>query len=164
VGRANALRDGGGTYRTATSPGGTQANSVAVTDSSGRVGDSARLGGVPASSYARRDANETWTGRPTFAAGVQIGDGNQDLADVFALLVPLDTRSVVVSQWDGTTSKPKQIQVKNGSTVVATLDVTYNSEGKPTQVRVTQGGRTITYNATWTSGRAWPDSVSKTVS
>lgn len=47
-----------------TSAGGTEANRIAVTDASGRVGraiNSDQLGGVAAASYARKDVAETFS-------------------------------------------------------------------------------------------------------
>jgi hypothetical protein len=80
VGRANALKDSGGTYRTATSAGGTTANSVAVTDPNGRVGDSAKLGGQSpsttgtANTIVQRDATGeiAATGHVVTAAAPQL--------------------------------------------------------------------------------------------
>jgi hypothetical protein len=46
VAKAIGLKDGGGVYRTATTPGGTEPSSVAVTDSNGRVGDSNKVDGI----------------------------------------------------------------------------------------------------------------------
>ncbi len=65
VGRADALRDAGGEYRGATTPGGYGANAAyraAVADANGRVGDANRLGGLSsdlaatANTIMKRDA------------------------------------------------------------------------------------------------------------
>lgn len=89
------------------------------------------------------------------------GATNTTVQQLKALLLPADTRSIVVTQWDAAfPDKPKQIQIKDGSTVVATIDVlARNSEGKATQIRATAGSWSRTWRASWTSGRSWPDSV-----
>lgn len=59
VGRANAIRDANGEYRTATGPGGwgsTAAYKVLIADANGRAGDAQRLGGVDYTSYEQTSA------------------------------------------------------------------------------------------------------------
>lgn len=104
----------------------------------------------------------TWAAKQVFSAGAQLGDANADLIDVFGLLVPLGTHTKQVTAWDSTfPAKPRTIQIKDGSTVLATIEVTErNSEGKVTQLKITQGARTRTWNITWTAGREFPDSIS----
>lgn len=116
---------------------------------------------APHSGHAKLSSENTFTAKNTFAAGVQLGDANSDLIDVMGLVVPLNTHSKQVTAWDSAfPEKPKTIQIKDGSTVMATIEViSRNSEGKVTQLRITQGGRTRTWNITWTSGREFPDSV-----
>ncbi|MFZ5816307.1 MAG: hypothetical protein ACOY93_13585 [Bacillota bacterium] len=140
VGRADALKDGNGTYRTAAGPGGWGAGAayrVMVTDANGRGGDSERLGGVSYTNYARTDQ------RPTFAAGIQDGNDNADVSYLQALVVPIHTRSLVATAWNAA-GYPTTLEIRNGAAVLGTISITYNSANKPTQAVLTAGGKTVT--------------------
>jgi hypothetical protein len=92
----------------------------------------------------------TFTQRQTFGAGIQDGDSNQDVSFRQALGLAIDTRSWTATAWDATNSDlPTTIEVKDGLTLVATISITYNSAGKPTQMVVTAGGKTVTYAQAW---------------
>lgn len=82
------------------------------------------------------------------------GAGNQDVEQVFSLLFPRDTRSLVATAWDANyPDKPMSLEYRDGATVVATVGVTYNADGHPTQIDVTAGGVTIRYSVSWTGDR-----------
>lgn len=116
---------------------------------------------APHSGHAKTGAANTFSGKQTFTADVQLGAANTALIDVFGLIVPLNTHTRQVTAWDSAfPEKPKTVQIKDGSTVLATIDVTSrNSEGKVTQLKITQGARTRTWNITWTAGKEFPDSI-----
>jgi hypothetical protein len=97
-----------------------------------------------------KNVANTWTARQTFGAGIQDGDSNQDVSFRQALGLAIDTRSWTATAWDATNSDlPTTIEVKDGLTLVATISITYNSAGKPTQMVVTAGGKTVTYAQAW---------------
>jgi hypothetical protein len=88
----------------------------------------------------------TWAERQKFNGGITDGDGNQDVSFLQAFGLATDTRSWTVTAWDATNPDlPVHIDVIDGaSTVVATLDFTYNLAGKPTQLVIVAGGKTVT--------------------
>lgn len=84
-------------------------------------------------------------------ASLAKGANNQATDEILGFLIPIDTRSWTATTWDATyTDKPTHIDVKDGATTVATLDITYNGYGNPTQVVAVAGGKTITYTISWT--------------
>lgn len=131
-----------------TSPGGTEASRLAVTDGSGRVGRAItadKLTGIDAANYARKDQANTWTLRQTFAAGVQDGDNNADVSLVYSVQHQVHTRSTVLTYENGRLTK---VEEKDGSTVVKTTTLNYDGNGRLSSVVETAGGitRTSTLN------------------
>lgn len=78
---------------------------------------------------------------------VTTGASNQAFNLMKALGLQVDTRSWVATSWN-TDNKPTHIDIKDGSTVLVTLDFTWTS-GKLTQVVASGGGKTVTYTITW---------------
>lgn len=92
----------------------------------------------------------TFSQRQTFQGGITDGDSNQDVSYLKSFPVALDTRTWTATAWDANNSDlPTTIEVKDAATLVATISITYNSEGKPTQMVVTAGGKSVTYTQTW---------------
>lgn len=119
-----------------TSAGGTEANRLAVTDNNGRVGDANKLGGVAATSYARKDQTETISGDWT------IGDDNQHVLRRRSVELKIDTRTVVLT-YDAN-GRLTKVEEMDGSTVVKTTNLTYDESGRLSQVQETAGGVTVT--------------------
>jgi hypothetical protein len=98
---------------------------------------------------AGKDLANTFTQRQTFAAGTQDGDGNQDVSYLMSLQVPIDTRSWVFTAWSPA-GRPTHGEIRVGTTVVCTIDITYDaSSGNPTQAVFVAGGKTITCTIGW---------------
>ena len=76
------------------------------------------------------------------------GDSNDDISIVKALFLSTDTRSLTPTVWD-TSNRPTTLQIKDGSTVLGTITITYNSSGKITQLVLVASGKTITYTQTF---------------
>lgn len=132
------------------------ANRIILRDPNGRAKVTAPSA---ADDIARKDTVDglkttanTWTQRQTFNGGLSDGDSNADTSLLMALGVPIDTRSWTATAWTAD-NKPTHIDIKDGAAVVGTLDVTYNANGKPTQVVAVAGGKTITYTINWTGDR-----------
>lgn len=139
-----------------TSPGGTESNRLAVTDNDGKVGAAKtadELGGVAASSFARKDVAET------IAANWTIGDNNQRVLKYRAIPLAIDTRTITLSY--DSNGRLTSVTVKDGSTTVKTTTLTYDSNGNLTQVQETAGGTTVTTTLSYSNGRL--TSVSKSV-
>lgn len=132
-----------------TSPGGTEPNRLAMTDANGRVGDSNRLGGYPASEYVRRDSSN----------GIPLGNTNQDILRVKGAILKTDTRTVELSY--DPQGRLTNVVEKDGSTIVKTTTLTYDANGNLTQVQESAGGTTVTTTLNYSGGRL--SSVSKTV-
>lgn len=150
VGRANALKDGGGTYRAASSPGAATANSVAVTDANGRVGDSVKVGGrTPgtANGVATLDASSKVPESQLPPMNyVDKGTNSGAVAAVLAYVLDISTRSEVII-FDAN-DRISRIEYKDGATVVVSKQYTYTVDGSISKEVITGGGKsiTITYN------------------
>lgn len=97
----------------------------------------------------------------TLSTGPMIGDhemlhdgnvgknaSNDDIRFINALLVGGDTRSWTATTWN-TSGRPTHIDIKDGATVVATLDIMYNTANRPTQAIIVVGGKTVTITQTF---------------
>lgn len=82
---------------------------------------------------------------------IPAGTGNASISVLQALLMPTDTRNWLATAWDGD-DNPTTIQIRNGSTVVCTLTMTYE-DGNLKTLTAADGTRTITWTLTWTAGR-----------
>jgi hypothetical protein len=76
------------------------------------------------------------------------GDSNDDISFVQALFVSTDTRSLTPTAWN-TENKPTTLEIKDGETVLGTINITYNASGKITQLVLAAGGKTVTYTQTF---------------
>ncbi|WP_374711543.1 hypothetical protein [Symbiobacterium terraclitae] len=96
------------------------------------------------SEKAGKNQVNTWTQRQTFAAGIQDGDGNQDVSLVYSVQHQVHTRATVLTYENGRLTK---VEEKDGSTVVKTTTLTYEN-GRLSSVVETAGGvsRTSTLN------------------
>lgn len=81
-------------------------------------------------------------------AAIPAGTDNAAAASIFSLLLPVDTRNLNPTAWDAE-ERPTTIQIRNGTTVLGTVTITYNTDGKITQLVLAAGGKTITYTQTW---------------
>lgn len=100
---------------------------------------------------AQLKAGSTVDGKPIMTTG----NTNTDIEKITAFIMPVDTRSWIPTAYDANfPDKPTHIDIKDGTTVVATLDITYNSNGKITQLVASDGTTTITYTVTW-NGYQW---------
>ena len=89
----------------------------------------------------------------TLDAKVKLGTANTDLQKIITFLLPTDTRSWTPTTFDATTpTKPTHIDIKDGVTVVATLDMTWNADGNITSLIASDGVTTVTYTVSWTGG------------
>lgn len=77
------------------------------------------------------------------------GTANTAIEQVFAVILPVDTRSLVATAWNAD-SKPTALEFRNGAAVLVTVSITYNGDGKATQVQAVGDGKTITYTLSWT--------------
>lgn len=103
----------------------------------------------------------TFTGRQTFQGGIQDGDGNQDVSFYHALAIQVDTRTLEATAWNAS-DMPTHFDIKDNTTVIGTIDITYNSDGHWTQAVLVAGGKTVTATQTWSGDR--PVKRSKVVS
>jgi hypothetical protein len=98
-------------------------------------------------------------GNVTNDAQVRKGAANTDIDQVFTLLLPTDTRSVVATVWDAD-GHPTNLEVRDGANVLVTITRTYTG-GKLTQQQATGNGVTITWTITWSGDNL--QSVTKAV-
>lgn len=139
-----------------TTGGGVEANSIAKTNASGRVGDAEKVAGKTPGSAAGnipvldQAAKVPAANLPPF---LDPGAANGNLANLFSLLLPVDTRSWEVTAWDEASEQPTAIQIKDGATVLASITVAYNTDAKPISVTATADGRTFTWTITWTGNK-----------
>lgn len=85
--------------------------------------------------------------------GINAGTANTDVQEILTFLLPTDTRSWIPTTFDATTpTKPTHIDIKDGATVVATLDMTWDAAGNITQLVASDGETTVTYTVSWTDG------------
>ena len=83
----------------------------------------------------------TWTQRQTFAGGIQDGDNNADVSLVYSVQHQVHTRSTVLTYENGRLTK---VEEKDGSTVVKSTTLSYDSTGRLSSVVETAGGVPIT--------------------
>lgn len=88
----------------------------------------------------------------TFQGGITDGNANTDISYIQSFGVPVDTRSWAVTVWTSD-NKPQTIEVRDGATVVATIVLTYNTAGNPTQMQMTVGSKIVTRPVNWTGDR-----------
>lgn len=134
IAAAATLAEGAVPASSLTSPGGTEPLKVAVTNADGRVGDSAALGGLAPDAY------------------VQTGVADTAVQAIRAFMLAVDERDWVPTAWDAD-DRPTAIEVRAGVSVVVTVSLTYNGDGRITQMVVTDGAATVTYTVTWVGNR-----------
>mgnify|MGYP001240087773 CR=1 FL=1 len=83
----------------------------------------------------------TWTQRQTFGAGIQDGDGNQDVSLVYSVQHQVHTRSTVLTYENG---RLTQVEEKDGSTVIKTTTLNYDDNSRLSSVVESAGDISIT--------------------
>lgn len=81
-------------------------------------------------------------------AQARLGTANTDIDLIKTLFLFTDTRSLVATAWDAD-DRPTTLEIRNGVAVLCTVTVTYNADGKITELIVVNGGTTVTYTLTW---------------
>lgn len=100
--------------------------------------------------YFRNRFNGTWTSwKKLIIQDDFLGTDNTSLVKAKNLVLMIDTRSVVATAWHSS-GKPTHIDIKDGATVLATIDTTYNSDGNPTQIITADNPVTVTITETIT--------------
>lgn len=80
--------------------------------------------------------------------GINEGTANTDIQNVFTLPLPVDTRSLIPTAWTAD-NKPSTMEIRDGVTVLGTIGITYDTNGKITELTLTANGKTITYTQTF---------------
>ena len=110
------------------------------------------------------DGTAAWTARLTTAeTGVtgKVGKGtdNANIEQVFSMLLPVDTRSLIATAWDAD-NNATTLEIRNGANVLVTITKTYTG-GKLTSMVAAGNGKTITWTIAWNGDKL--ESVTKAV-
>lgn len=125
---------------------------------------------TPAGAQAKADAAadavqtdlDTHTGAPApHSRHLDKGQDDQVVEQVRAFILGTDERSLVAVDWNNK-DQPIELEYRDGATLVATIDINYNEDGRVTEVVVVAGNTTVTYTVTWDDLKF--ESITKVVS
>lgn len=80
------------------------------------------------------------------------GMTNASMDEIFSLFLPVDTRSLNPTAWDAE-ERATALEIRDGAIVLGTITITYNTDGKITQLVLTAGDKTVTYTQTWVGAK-----------
>ena len=99
-------------------------------------------------SQAAHDKTLVGLANVTNNAQVRLGTTNTDIDLIKTLFLFADTRSFVATAWD-VDDRPTTLEIRDGVDVVADITITYNADGKITELAIADGAVTVTYTLTW---------------
>ena len=118
-----------------------------------------REGTTPAAHDGGAEVTQRWTAG-TYEELVGAGIDNEDISLLHALLLQIDTRSLVATAWNAD-DMPTSLEVRDGIDVIGTISITYDANENITELVETAGGKQITYTLTWDEEKF--ESMSKAV-
>ena len=78
-----------------------------------------------------------------------VGTGDTDVIPIKSLFIAVDTRKQVATTWDSD-DRPTSIEVRQpDETVIATITIAYNGDGRITSLTITEGSVIATYTVNW---------------
>ena len=77
-----------------------------------------------------------------------VGTANASATLLHALLLQIDTRSLVATAWNAD-DMPTSLEVRDGIDVIGTISITYDANENITELVETAGGKQVTYTLTW---------------